>query len=93
MIVRGSREWMTAEWPPPPMRVRHADEAEQRKELLARERLLGDDERERRDQHSRPGRDADAGLLRQPGRVPPGQVDPDASLGVELLARRRRLFG
>ena len=78
MIVSGSREWITAEWPAPPIRSsaqaasmpRRAsgtrDEPQQREELLARERLLGDDELER----ARPARvlfgaHPDAGLRRR----------------------------
>ena len=55
--------------------VRHPHEPEQREELLARERLLGDDERERRDQDARLRRHPDPALLRQrgPRRARPGR--------------------
>ena len=42
--------------------VRHAHEAEHRAELLVRQRLLGDDERERREEDARAGGHADPGL-------------------------------
>ena len=81
----GRVEWMTAEWPAPPIRssaraasiprarVRHAHEPEQREQLLARERLLGHDQRERRDEHARPRRHADLRRRGQRRRVLAGQ--------------------